>query len=109
MTLNEFVKEYENMLRRLLGENIELALSLDPQAGTFRADPGQMGQVLMNLAVNAKDAMPSGGKLVIETSCMVVDDHFARTHLHVSPGQYVVLAVTDTGHGDVRGSEVPPV
>ncbi len=68
IVVNEFVKEYENMLRRLLGENIELVLSLDPQAGAFRADPGQMGQVLMNLAVNAKDAMPAGGKLVIETS-----------------------------------------
>ena len=99
IAVNEFVKDYENMLRRLLGENIELVLSLDPQAGAFRADPGQMGQVLMNLAVNAKDAMPSGGKLVIETSSMVVDDHFARTHLYVSPGQYVVLAVTDTGTG----------
>ena len=96
---NEFVKDYENMLRRLLGENIELVLSLDPQAGAFRADPGQMGQVLMNLAVNAKDAMPTGGKLMIETSSMVVDEHFARTHLYVSPGQYVVLAVTDTGTG----------
>ena len=99
IAVNEFVKDYENMLRRLLGENIELVLSLDPQAGAFRADPGQMGQVLMNLAVNAKDAMPTGGKLVIETSSMVVDDHFARTHLYVSPGQYVVLAVTDTGTG----------
>ena len=97
--LNEFVKEYENMLRRLLGENIELALSLDSQAGTLRADPGQMGQVLMNLAVNAKDAMPSGGKLLIETSCMIVDEQFARINLHVSPGKYIVLAVTDTGTG----------
>src|SRR5208337_4088940 len=74
IAVNEFVKDYENMLRRLLGENIELVLSLDAQAGAFRADPGQIGQVLMNLAVNAKDAMPAGGKLVIETSCVVVDD-----------------------------------
>jgi CheY-like chemotaxis protein len=87
------------MLRRLLGENIDLVLSLDPHAGTFRADPGQMGQVLMNLAVNAKDAMPAGGKLTLETSSMVVDEHFARTHLYVSPGHYVALAVTDTGTG----------
>ncbi|MFZ0961253.1 MAG: response regulator [Terriglobia bacterium] len=99
MGANDFVKDYENMLRRLLGENIELVLSLDPQAGSFRADPGQIGQVLMNLAVNAKDAMPTGGKLTIETSCIVVDDQFARTHLYVNPGQYVVLAVTDTGTG----------
>jgi hypothetical protein len=99
IAVNEFVKDYENMLRRLLGENIELVLSLDPRAGAFRADPGQMGQVLMNLAVNAKDAMPAGGKLLIESSSMLVDDHFARTHLYVSPGQYVVLTVTDTGTG----------
>ncbi len=99
IVVNEFVKDYENMLRRLLGENIELVLTLDPHAGAFRADPGQMGQVLMNLAVNAKDAMPEGGKLVIETSSMVVDEQFARSHLYVSPGHYVVLAVTDTGTG----------
>jgi len=99
IVVNEFVKDYENMLRRLLGENIELVLSLDPHAGAFRADPGQIGQVLMNLAVNAKDAMPAGGKLVIESSSTVVDEHFARTHLYVRPGQYVVLAVTDTGTG----------
>jgi len=99
IAVNEFVKDYENMLRRLLGENIELVLSLDAQAGAFRADPGQIGQVLMNLAVNAKDAMPSGGKLLIETSNILVDDHFARTHLYVSPGQYAVLEVTDTGTG----------
>jgi PAS domain S-box-containing protein len=96
---NELVKDYENMLRRLLGEDVELVLALDAAAGAFRADPGQMGQVLMDLAVNAKDAMPAGGKLVIETSSMVVDDHFARTHLDVSPGHCVVIAVTDTGTG----------
>jgi hypothetical protein len=99
IVVNEFVKDYENMLRRLLGENIELVLTLDPQAGSFRADPGQMGQVLMNLAVNAKDAMPDGGRLLIETSSMLVDEQFARSHLYVSPGHYVVLAVTDTGTG----------
>jgi PAS domain S-box-containing protein len=97
--VNDFVRDYENMLRRLLGENIELALSLDPRAGAFRADPGQMGQVLMNLAVNAKDAMPTGGRLSIETSSRVVDDNFARTHLYVSPGHYVVVSITDTGTG----------
>lgn len=99
IAVNDFVKDYENMLKRLLGENIEVVLSLDPLAGAFRADPGQIGQVLMNLAVNARDAMPAGGKLVIETSNQVVDDHFAQTHLYVSPGQYVVLTVTDTGTG----------
>ena len=99
IAVNEFVKDYENMLRRLLGEDIELSLSLDPQAGVFRADPGQMGQVLMNLAVNAKDAMPSGGKLLIETSHRVVTDQLSRANLRLNPGQYVVLTVTDTGTG----------
>jgi PAS domain S-box-containing protein len=99
IVVNDFVKDYEKMLRRLLGETIEVVLSLDPLAGAFRADPGQIGQVLMNLAVNAKDAMPSGGKLVIETSNQVVDDSFARANLYVSPGQYVVLTVTDSGTG----------
>lgn len=99
IVVNEFVKDYENMLRRLLGENIELVLSLGPEAGAFRADPGQMGQVLMNLAVNAKDAMPAGGKLMIETSSIIVGNDFARTHLYVSPGHHVVIAVSDTGTG----------
>ncbi len=99
INVNEFVKDYENMLRRVLGESIELVLSLSPEAGAFRADPGQMGQVLLNLAVNAKDAMPDGGKLIIATSTTVVDDHFARNHLYVTPGQYAVLAITDTGMG----------
>jgi PAS domain S-box-containing protein len=99
IAVNDFVKDYENMLARLLGDDIELVLSLDAHAGAFRAAPAQVGQALMNLVVNAKDAMPDGGKLTIETSNMVVDDHFARTHLYVSPGQYVVVAVTDTGTG----------
>jgi len=99
IVVNELVKDFENMLRRLLSENIALELSLDPQAGVFRADPGQMGQVLMNLAVNAKDAMPSGGKLLIETSRLLVNGQSARTNLHVNPGEYVVLTVTDTGTG----------
>jgi len=98
IVVNEFVRDYESMLRRLLGENIELVLSLDPQAGGFRADPGQMGQVLMNLAVNAKDAMPSGGKLVIESSRLVAAD-LAQTPFDLGPGKYVVLSITDTGTG----------
>ena len=108
IVVNEFVKDYENMLRRLLGENVELVLSLDPQAGAFRADPGQMGQVLMNLAVNAKDAMPKGGKLVIETSSMV-----AGRSLCADPPLCHSWPVRRAGghrhrHGDVGRGEVPP-
>jgi two-component system cell cycle sensor histidine kinase/response regulator CckA len=95
----EFVRDYQNMLRRLLGENIELVMSLDPHAGAFRADPGQMGQVLMNLAVNAKDAMPNGGKLIIETSKVLANDVLASSLPNVSPGPYAVIAITDTGTG----------
>lgn len=96
---NEFVKDYENILRRLLGENIELVLSLDPQAGAFRADPSQMGQVLLNLAVNAKDAMPQGGKLTIATESLLVDEAYAQAHLYVNPGQSLAITVSDTGAG----------
>ncbi len=97
--VNEFIKSYENMLRRLMGERVQLVLRLDPEAGAFRAAPGQLEQVLMNLAVNAKDAMPAGGTLSIDTGCVVVDEHFAHDYLHAAPGCYVVLSVTDTGVG----------
>ena len=98
IAVNDLVTDYEGMLRRILGENIELVLSLDQQTGAFRADPGQIGQVLMNLAVNAKDAMPSGGKVLIESSRLTAADP-AQSQLDLSPGEYVVLSVTDTGTG----------
>ena len=96
---NEFVKDFENMLRRMLGESIDLSLSLDSQAGAFRADPALMGQVLMNLAVNAKDAMPSGGKLLIETSRNAATDPIASAEGSAGAGESVVLTITDTGTG----------
>ncbi len=99
VAVNELIGDYENILRRVLGEKIDLSLSLDPAAGAFRADPGQVGQALMNLAVNAKDAMPDGGKLTIGTSSMFVDEQYARTHLFVNPGHSVVVTVADTGTG----------
>jgi len=99
IVLNDLVRDFEKMLARLLGEEIELVLALDPDDGVFVADPGQIEQVIMNLAVNARDAMPHGGKLLIETSRIVVDEEFSQTHLSVAPGPWVALAVTDTGIG----------
>lgn len=97
--LNDIVLNFEKMLRRLIGEDVELLLSLDSGTGALHADPGQVEQVLMNLAVNARDAMPTGGKLLIETSNFTVDERFAQRRPTVALGNYVLLTVTDTGGG----------
>ena len=99
LNLNQIVSEMEKMLRRLLGENIYLIQNLAPDLGMVRADPGQMEQVLMNLAVNARDAMPDGGNLTIETVNVEMNEESALQHLDLKPGPYVQLAVTDTGTG----------
>jgi PAS domain S-box-containing protein len=93
------IGEMSKMLRRLIGEDIELVTPMLPAAAAVRADPGQLEQVLMNLAVNSRDAMPRGGKLTIEVAVVEPDDAFCKDHPDVAPGPQVVISVTDTGVG----------
>jgi two-component system, cell cycle sensor histidine kinase and response regulator CckA len=97
--LNDVVTEVQTMLRRVIGEDIVPESVLDPTLGFVLADPGRLHQVLMNLAINARDAMPGGGKLLIETQNVELDRGFAELHAGVEPGSYVQLKVTDTGVG----------
>jgi PAS domain S-box-containing protein len=97
--LNETVANLAKMLQRLIGEDIELVLRLDEGRARVKADPAQVEQVIVNLAVNARDAMPDGGRLTISTADAAVDEAYARAHPDVAPGEYVALAVSDTGHG----------
>ncbi len=99
LDLNAVVDDLAPMLRRLIGEDNELVVVLDPTLGRVKADPGQLGQVILNLAVNAQDAMPQGGHLVLETAHVTLDAIAASRHLGVPPGAYVMLAVRDTGCG----------
>jgi two-component system cell cycle sensor histidine kinase/response regulator CckA len=99
LDLNDLVANLRKMLERLIGEDITLTTVLAPGLWSVTADPGQIEQVIMNLAVNARDAMPTGGMLTIETGNVHLDDSYARTHLEAPVGPCVMLAVSDTGHG----------
>jgi len=99
LDLNDVLMAAMSMLERLLGEDVELRLSLAPSVETLRADRGQLDQVILNLVVNARDAMPQGGRLTLETANVVLDGTAAEHHFDVTPGCYVMLAVSDTGHG----------
>jgi CheY-like chemotaxis protein len=105
LDLNVVVSDTEAILRRLIGEDVVLIAELEPALALVRADPGQIGQVLLNLAVNARDAMPAGGRLTIATSNADIDEAEAR-HLSLEPGRYVAITVRDTGEGmDERTQE----
>jgi len=99
IAMNSVVVNMEDMLRRLLGAHIELSTELEPELGQVWADENQIEQVIMNLAVNARDAMPRGGKLMIETANVELDEAYARLHESAKPGSYVMIAVSDTGVG----------
>lgn len=97
--MNAIVLETERMLSRLIGGNITLTTALVPNLNLVKADPGQIEQVIMNLAVNSRDAMPNGGRLEIRTSNVRVDDGNSQQHPELAAGYYALLTVTDSGSG----------
>jgi nitrogen-specific signal transduction histidine kinase/CheY-like chemotaxis protein len=99
LDLNEIVAEMKDLLLRMLGEDVELVVTQAAGLGRVRADPGQIGQVIMNLAANSRDAMPQGGRFIVETANAVVSEAFAAEHANMPPGDYVLLSVSDTGAG----------
>jgi PAS domain S-box-containing protein len=105
LELKEIVNRAKNLLARLIGDDISLTVSVEPSLGCICADPGQIEQVLLNLAVNARDAMPKGGRLSIEARNTVLDESYKQEHQQVIPGQYVMIAVEDSGCGMDRKTQ----
>jgi len=105
LDLNAVVKDMSRMLRRLIGEDFELVTDLAADLARVKADPGQVEQIIMNLVVNARDAMPQGGKVRIKTENVVVDETYASHHMPMQPGEYTMLAISDTGTGMDRETQ----
>jgi CheY-like chemotaxis protein len=105
LNLNDVLGNMDKMLRRILGEDVDLVSALAPSLGLVLVDPSNVEQVVMNLVVNARDAMPTGGKLTIETGHVDLDDAYAEQHLGAKPGPHVMLAVSDTGTGMDRETQ----
>ncbi len=99
ISVNTLMSEAEKMLRRLIGEDVVLQVKLQPELWNIRADPGQIEQVIFNLVINARDALSQGGRITVETSNIKLDKNYAKTHLGVHPGPYVMIAVSDNGMG----------
>ena len=99
INLNPLLQDLGKMLRRVIGEDVELVTTLPDDLGRVKADPGQIEQILLNLAVNARDAMPSGGKLTIETANVTLKETYSQNHMGLTPGHYVMISITDTGLG----------
>ena len=99
MDINETLRRMETLLRRIIREDIELRIETAPGPLTVMADSSQIEQVVLNLTINARDAMPNGGKLIIETAATHLDEAYASCHADVQPGDYIALKVTDTGSG----------
>ena len=111
ISLNTLIKDFLKIFAKIVGEDIVFTTYLSPESCTVEADPGQIEQILMNLIVNAKDAMPNGGEIIIETAVVQLDESYIEKHMEVKPGQYVLLSISDTGEGmdeDVKSKIFDP-